>query len=130
MAYLYLCYSFQLYCAYLSYWFQAKVVCNQLGFSYVLSLYVNSHFGPVFPPYSYETLSCKGHESSLDFCSDFDSSFCSGQYAGAGVICSEVDISKMLYTRVYFKPESEWSKTDLNVFILNILKKILIRGKT
>ena len=62
------------------------MVCNQLGFPYVEEIAKQSSFGAAFPPFSYQYLYCNGDELKLDNCrrSDSDTSYCSGEYKGAG----------------------------------------------
>ncbi len=49
-------------------YFQAQVVCRQLGFAHVESVRSKSYFGEVSQPFSYNDVICYGSESSLQDC--------------------------------------------------------------
>ena len=69
-------------------YFQAEVVCRQLGFAGVDVFYTNSHFGEVPDDFSYDDVECSGSERTLDDCYSNFPDNC-GYQEGAGVRCLE-----------------------------------------
>ena len=70
--------------------FQARVVCQQLGYRDATGYTTGSQFGPVPQPFSYDDVQCSGYEESLDLCRHSSQINCNSS-KGAGVICT-IDI--------------------------------------
>ena len=67
--------------------FQAEVVCRQLGYDRVDSVFGDSSFGEVSAHFSYDDLECDGSEATLDDCYYYYPANC-GTGEGAGVRCA------------------------------------------
>ncbi len=68
--------------------FQAKVVCKQLGCSQVINMTDGSKFGSVPSNFSYDDVACLGIEADLNSCPHNNAHNC-GTTEGAGVICQQ-----------------------------------------
>jgi hypothetical protein len=67
--------------------FQANVVCRQLGFPLgATSVQCCSAYGFVPTNFSYDEVGCSGTESTLDSCPHLNAHDC-GTTEGAGVVC-------------------------------------------
>jgi hypothetical protein len=72
----------------LLYYFQAHVVCFELGFNCgAESAFGSSYFGLVPEDFSYNVVTCAGTENSMDECPHNNNENC-GPTEGAGVICN------------------------------------------
>ena len=68
--------------------FQANVVCKQLGFSEgATSVKCCSFYGAVPVTFSYDEVGCVGTETTLDACPHLNTHDC-GANEGAGVVCN------------------------------------------
>ena len=74
--------------------FQASLVCKNLGYFDAVKFTQESFFGEVSGPFSFNNVKCSGFESQLIECSHLDVDDCSS-LEGAGVVC-EVGASKFL----------------------------------
>ena len=63
-----------------------EVVCRQLGFSGLVSVTTNSHFGSVPSDFAMDEVSCNGTEANLQDCVHNTWDNCGGN-EGAGVVC-------------------------------------------
>ena len=78
-------------CEFLQTFFQADIVCYELGFNYgAESMTIESHFGPVPDTFSYDDVICNGSENALDECNHITAENC-GSTEGAGVICNTIN---------------------------------------
>ena len=66
--------------------FQASIVCKNLGYFDALKFTQESFFGEVSGPFSFDNVKCSGFESQLIDCKHLDVDDCTSR-EGAGAIC-------------------------------------------
>ena len=84
------------------------MVCRQLGYKFVKSVYENSYFGPVTDPFSFRYTYCSGFEDRLEDCdtqSGFSGDSDCGWYDVAGVQCS------------YDDPKDDDPTSEMQIFV-------------
>ncbi len=68
-------------------YFQAALVCQQLGFNGVVDIKVKSTYGPVPSVFAFDNVNCTGTETSLNDCPHANVDDCTS-FEGAGVVCN------------------------------------------
>ena len=70
-------------------YFQANVVCRQLGFIKAKGITKESKFGIVPPEFAFDRVDCSGPEAELGDCRSTSGSVCTESTEGAGIVCDK-----------------------------------------